>query len=111
MDRTPMNVLFVHFGEESIAGSEVALLELLRHFPRQDVKPFLWCNGRAMQKAAEAIGVPVFRDDFTYYFDDATPPFSPGNYLSLVRRGSRLISQCQADLVHCNSGAPTQWML
>lgn len=109
--RTPVNVLFVHFGDDLIAGSEVALLELLRHFPRQDVTPFLWCNGRAMQKAAEAIGIPVFRDDFTYYFDYASPPFSPRDYLRLVRRGRQLISHCDADLVHCNSAAPAQWML
>lgn len=106
-----MNVLFVHYGDELIAGSEVALLEMLRHFPRQDVTPLLWCNGRAMQRAAEAIDIPVFRDDFTFYFDYASPPFSPRGYVSLVRKASRFISQCHADLVHCNSGAPVQWML
>ena len=105
-----MNVLFVHFGDEWIAGSEVALLELLRHLPSQGVRPTLWCNAAAMQEAARAIGVPTQRDDFAFYFDYASPPFSPRAYLGLVGRARRMISQCAADLVHCNGGAPAQWM-
>lgn len=106
-----MNVLFVHFGDDWIAGSEVALLEMLRDFSKRDVKPFLWCNTETMQKAAQAIGIPVQRDDFTFYFDYSSPSFSPRAYVSLVRKASKLVSQTHAELVHCNSVAPAQWML
>jgi L-malate glycosyltransferase len=105
-----VNVLFVHFGDEWIAGSEVALLELLRNLPDQGVRPTLWCNATAMQEAARAVGVPTHRDDFAFYFDYASPPFSPRGYLGLVGRARRMISRCAADLVHCNGGAPAQWM-
>jgi hypothetical protein len=81
-----VNVLFVHFGDEWIAGSEVALLELLRNLPDQGVRPTLWCNATVMQEAARAIGVPTHRDDFAFYFDYASPPFSPRGYLGLVGR-------------------------
>lgn len=111
MGRPPLNVLFVHYGDDWIAGSEIALLELLRALSKQDVTPTLWCNSRAMENAAQAIGIPVQRDDFAFYFDQALPVFSPRSYLALVRKAVRLISQTKADLVHCNSAGPTQWML
>ena len=108
---TVMNVLFIHFGDDWIAGSEVALLEMLRGFSKSDIKPFLWCNTTTMQNAAQAIGIPTHRDDFSFYFDYSSPSFSPRAYVSLVRKANELISQTNADLVHCNSAAPTQWML
>lgn len=105
-----MNVLFVHFGDESIAGSEIALLELLRALPRAEVTPTVWCNGRQMAEAVSALGIPVVRDDFAYFFHYGSPRFSPRRYSELVRKGAALIEQTGADLVHCNSGAPAQWM-
>ena len=106
-----MNVLFVHFGDNWIAGSEVALLEMLRDLSTKGIRPSLWCNMEAMETAAQAIGIPVFRDEFAYYFDYASPSFSPCAYVSLIRKAGRLIAQTHAELVHCNSAAPTQWMV
>ena len=106
-----MNVLFVHFGDDWIAGSEVALLEMLRSLGRKGIRPSLWCNTHAMEKAAQAIGIPVFRDTFAYYFDYASPSFSPRAYVRLIGQAGRLIAQTQAELVHCNSAAPAQWMV
>lgn len=105
-----MNVLFVHFGDDWIAGSEVALLEMLRGLVRKGIKPSLWCNTQAMETAAQAIDIPVFRDEFAYYFDYASPKFSPRAYFALIAKAGRLIAQTQAELVHCNSAAPAQWM-
>src|ERR1700733_14928939 len=65
-DRCAMNVLFVHYGDDWIAGSEVALLELMRELVRKGITPFLWCNAPSMQRAAEESGIPVRRDDFAY---------------------------------------------
>jgi len=105
-----MNVLFVHYGDDWIAGSEVALLELMRELARKGVAPFLWCNAPSMQRAAEESGIAVRRDDFAYYFDYSSPPFSPGAYLRLVKKASALIAESGAQIVHCNSAAPAQWM-
>ncbi len=105
-----MNVLFVHYGDDWIAGSEIALLETMRGLIGRGIKPFLWCNGPAMERAARASGIPVRRDDFAHYFDYSSPPFSPAGYLRLVRKAMALISETGAELVHCNSAAPAQWM-
>lgn len=106
-----MNVLFVHFGDDWVAGSEVALLELMRALMKDGVRPHLWCNAPAMQQAAEKIGIPADRGTFAHAFDYSSPRFSPSAYLGLWRRGKRLIEQSSAHIVHCNSAAPAQWML
>lgn len=105
-----MNILFVHYGDDWIAGSEVALLELMRALAKKGVTPFLWCNAPAMQQAAEESGIAVRRDDFAYYFDYSSPSFSPAAYLRLARKASDLIAETGAEIVHCNSAAPAQWM-
>ncbi len=105
-----MNILFVHYGENWIAGSEVALLELMRAVAKRGVKPFLWCNAPKMQEAAEASGIVTARDAFAYYFDYSSPPFSFARYRQLVGKGATLIAETGAELVHCNSAAPGQWM-
>jgi glycosyltransferase involved in cell wall biosynthesis len=105
-----MNILFVHYGENWIAGSEVALLELMRAVTKRGVKPFLWCNAPQMQKAAQASGITAWRDEFAYYFDYSSPPFSFARYRQLSGKGAALIAESGAELVHCNSAAPAQWM-
>ncbi len=105
-----MNVLFVHYGDDWIAGSEIALLEMMRGLAKTGIAPFLWCNAPAMERTAQAWGFPVKRDDFAYYFDYSSPRFSPSAYLGLVRKAMALISQTGAQLVHCNSAAPAQFM-
>ena len=105
-----MKVLFVHYGDDWIAGSEIALLEMIRGMAKRGIEPYLWCNAPAMLEAAQASGIPARRDDFAYYFDYSSPSFSPVRYLRLVRKAAALISETGAELVHCNSAAPAQWM-
>ena len=64
-----MKILFVHYGDDWLAGSEIALLELIGGLRKQGVSPFLWCNAPALEKAAADAGIPVWRDPFAYYFD------------------------------------------
>ena len=105
-----MKILFVHYGDDWLAGSEIALLEMIRGLRRQDIAPFLWCNAPALERAALEAAIPVWRDPFAHYFDYSSPPFSLGGYLRLVRRAKALIAETGAELVHCNSAAPAQWM-
>jgi len=105
-----VKILFVHYGDDWLAGSEIALLELIRGLRNEGVSPLLWCNAPALEKAAADAGIPVWRDNFAFYFDYSSPPFSLAAYLRLVRRAKRLIRETGAQLVHCNSAAPAQWM-
>ena len=105
-----MRVLFVHYGDDWLAGSEIALLEMITGLRARGVTPFLWCNAPTLESAARNSEIPVWRDDFTYYLDYSSPPFSPSSYRRLVDRGAALIAESGAEVVHCNSAAPAQWM-
>src|ERR1700748_1708807 len=105
-----VKILFVHYGDDWLAGSEIALLEMIRGLRAQGVAPFLWCNAPALENAAIAAGIPVWRDPFAYYFDYSSPAFSLSAYRRLVRRAEALIGETGAEIVHCNSAAPAQWM-
>jgi len=105
-----MRVLFVHYGGPKLAGSEIALLELLAGLRRRGIAPFLWCNAFITEQAARDIGIPVWRDEFAHYLDYSSPPFSLSGYRGLVKKGVARIAETKADIVVCNSAAPAQWM-
>ena len=107
----PMKVLFVHFGDNWIAGSERSLLDIMISGRDHGIEPVLWCSAPEIEAIAEQHGLPVHRDDFQFYFDYSSRRFSPATYLSLVRRGISLIRATGAEIVHCNSAAPSQWMV
>jgi glycosyltransferase involved in cell wall biosynthesis len=106
----PIPVLFTHFGEDWVRGSETVLLDLLTHLDRDRITPVVWCNADAMAEACRALGVPTAQSPFEFYFDYNRPPFSPGRYLGLVREGMRLVRQHGIRVLHANSAAPTQWL-
>lgn len=106
-----MPVLFTHFGDQWIRGSETLLLDLLTHLDPARIKPVVWCNGTEMAEACRAAGFPTQRTDFAYYFDAGSPRFSPRAYAALVREGVGLARAHGARVLHANSAAPTQWLL
>ena len=107
----PLPVLFTHFGDQWIRGSETLLLDLLAHLDPARIRPVVWCNGTEMAEACRNAGFKTHRTDFTYYFDAGSPPFSPWAYAALVREGAALARQAGARVLHANSAAPTQWLV
>ncbi len=107
----PAPVLFVHFGEDWVRGSERCLLDLLRHLDRSLYEPFVWCNRETMASAVRAMGIPVTVSRFTILLDWSPPRLDIENFLSLVREGRRLVKAHGIRLIHANSGAPNQWMI
>lgn len=103
-------ILFVHYGEDWIRGSERCLLDLLEHIDRTKYSPVVWCNARVMQDAVGELDVPVYRDRFSILFDWTRPRFDIANFLKLIRKGQALVDRHGINLIHANSGAPVQWM-
>ncbi len=103
-------VLFVHFGDNQIRGSERVLLDLLGGLDPQRVRPVLWCNGEAMAQEARAIGVTTYRSPMAYFLDYSSPRFSIRQYMSLMAEGRRLMREERVDVVHANGAAPCQWL-
>ena len=107
----PIPVLFTHYGDQWIRGSERVLLDLLTHLDPDRVRPVLWCNGTELAAATAAMGIPTHRSDFAYYFDSGSPPLNPLHYLALVREGLALVRRYGVRVIHANSAAPAQWLV
>lgn len=107
----PMTVLFTHFGDQWLRGSETLLLDLLRYIDPARIRPIVWCNGIGMAEACRAQGYATHRSDFVYYFDLGSPKFNLATYRGLVREGRALVQRYSPRILHANSAAPTQWLV
>ena len=107
----PIPVLFTHYGDNWIRGSERGLLDLLGHLDPRRVQPIVWCNGAAMAEATQAAGYTTYRTEFEFYFDYGSAPFNVRRYWSFVRQGIELVRKHRIRLLHANSAAPSQWLV
>jgi len=104
-------ILYVHYGEDWIRGSERSLLDLLAHLDRSRFLPVVWSNSPALLEALAPLGLPTHRSAFSILLDYDAPRFAFHRSLGLVRTGLRLVRKHGIRLVHANSGAPNQWMV
>jgi len=110
-DMTPTPVLFVHWGDDGIRGSERVLLDLFAKLDRERYKPLLWCNGSKLAEAARSMDVSAEVSEMPILLGWDSPKFDLIRFRGLIDRGHRLINQHGVRLVHANSGAPNQWMI
>ena len=103
-------ILSTHYGENQIRGSERCLLDLVAHLDKNRFAPVVWCNSEAMASEVRALELPVIRSDFPLLFGWNAPRFDLRAYGSLVRQGLRITREYDIDLIHANSGSPTQWL-
>lgn len=111
MSSAPTPILFVHYGEDWIRGSERCLLDLLGHIDRDRFAPLVWCNGQTLTGELRALDVPVRVSPFSVLFLWDPPKWAVRRYVRLIREGLDLAQRHGARLIHANSGAPVQWML
>ncbi|MBL4783040.1 MAG: glycosyltransferase family 4 protein [Porticoccaceae bacterium] len=104
----PTTILFTHYGDDWIRGSERCLLDLLRYLDRSLFYPVLWCNSETMARAAAPLGIPVEVSPLPVLFSSRKPRFSIAAYCRLLRRGLDIVDKYGAKLIHANSGAPSQ---
>ena len=105
-----LTILFAHYGENWIRGSERVLLDLMGGLDRKQFRPVLWCNSEVMAAEARALGVQVHVSPMAYFLDYASPRFSPRMVLRLMSEARRMIRREKVDCVHANSAAPCQWL-
>lgn len=103
-------ILFAHYGDESVLGSERCLLDLLRHLDRNRFTPVVWCNSKTMAKEVRQLDVHVIQSEFPLLFGWQRPRFSISAFYKLVKQGIKLVNQYNVSLIHSNSGAPNQWL-
>ncbi|WP_200293734.1 glycosyltransferase family 4 protein [Rhodospirillum rubrum] len=107
----PLGVLYVHYGEDWLRGSERVLLDLIAGVDRQRFRPVVWCNSPVLAEEVARLGIPVERGPFAYYSGYGPPGLRPAALAGQIREGRRLIRRHRIGLVHVNSAAPAQWMI
>jgi L-malate glycosyltransferase len=104
-------ILFVHWGDEGIRGSERVLLDLLKNIDRRRFAPVLWCNAETMARSARALDVTTRVSKMPILLGWDAPRFDIASYRRLIAEGKALVREFGVRLVHANAGAPNQWMV
>lgn len=105
------SVLFVHWGDEGIRGSERVLLDLLKSIDRSRFRPTLWCNAETMATAARELDVHARVSRMPILLGWDAPRLDISGYRALIAQAKAMIQELGVRLVHANSGAPNQWMV
>jgi L-malate glycosyltransferase len=103
-------VLFVHYGDNWIRGSERCLIDHLNHLDKESFKAFVWTNSDALHAEVERLGFTSVLDPFSLLFGWQTPQLNLSGWWNLVKKGKLLVQNWEIDLIHVNSAAPCQWM-
>src|SRR6185369_11291688 len=53
----PRTILFLHYGQDWIRGSERVLLDLAGNLPRERFRPLVWCDSPALTAACADAGI------------------------------------------------------
>ncbi|SON53124.1 glycosyltransferase [Vibrio tapetis] len=104
------NILYVHYGDNWLRGSEHCLVNLLGQLNLHQYRPYLWTNNPALHHVALRNDVPSILDSFPVLLGWSSNKFNAFGWLKLVHRGLKMVKENQIDLIHINSGAPCQWM-
>jgi len=103
------DVLFLHYGDAWIRGSETCLLQLLQGLDRSRFRPLLACNQPLLRDACSALGIEAHVVEIPEIMIDG-----PQVHLELAahrrarRQIERLVAGRRIRLVYCNSGRPGQ---
>ena len=103
-------ILYTHYGDQEIRGSERCLLDLVTHLDRSRFEPVAWCNASPLARELERLEVPVYQSEFPVLFGDLDGRFDFRGFSRVVRRGLDIVDHEKIDLLHANSGAPNQWL-
>jgi len=106
----PIPILYVHYGQNWIRGSERCLLDLLSHLDREKFTPIVWCNSEKLASDIAALDIDVSRQDFPLLLGWLSPKFDLSGFLALITQGVSLVQLYDIKIIHSNSGAPCQWL-
>ncbi|WP_051303160.1 glycosyltransferase family 4 protein [Psychromonas aquimarina] len=110
INQKPDTILFTHYGDNWIRGSERCLLDLIKHLDKSRFTAVLWCNQQVMADQAKALGIKVYRSDFPLLFGWHSPHFHLPAFVGLIKQAVKLIERHDIKLLHANSAAPCQWL-
>ena len=104
------NILFVHYGDNWIRGSEACLINLVASLNKAKFRPVVWSNCEPLAEHFKQQSVSTVHTPFQLLFGWNDPRFNLYQWGAQLKQAIDLIKQHKIDLVHINSGAPCQWM-
>jgi glycosyltransferase involved in cell wall biosynthesis len=107
----PVPILFTHYGDREIRGSERVLLDLLAALDRSRYRPILWCNAEPMAEQARTLGVTVHRAPMRFFLCNSSPRLDHRVWRAQGAIARDLITRHGVRLLHANSAAPAQWLV
>ena len=106
----PIPVLFTHYGDAAIRGSEQVLLDVLHALDRDRFRPVLWCNTDLLAKQARDAGIVTHQSPMWMSLTVSHPAMDVAAWWRQVGVARALASQHGIRLLHANSAAPVQWL-
>ncbi|AUI85988.1 glycosyl transferase [Vibrio azureus] len=106
----PKRILYVHYGDNWIRGSEIVLLNLLTNLDRERFEPIIWSNCQPLLSRCQSLRIHTHYSPFDLIGGWRSPRWNIGGWNTLFKKGSELINKHKIDLIHVNSGGPCQWM-
>jgi len=104
-----ISILFVHYGDDWIRGSERCLLDLLSNIDRNRFDIHVWCNSTVLEAELKKSDIHVIRSRFSILWGYSARKWDLLNWVKLIRMAVKIIQDYNIDLVHSNSGGPAQW--
>jgi L-malate glycosyltransferase len=98
-------ILFAHWGQDWIRGSERCLLDLIAHIDRERFAPIVLCNSPIFAAAASALDVPVLCDERYRARDSFFPEWQ------LAAEARQIVRRNRIQLVHVNNIDLVKWLL
>ncbi|MGF1720982.1 glycosyltransferase [Vibrio kyushuensis] len=108
--KTTKHILFVHYGDDWIRGSEQCLLDLVSNIDRSRFTPFILTNNPSLHDEMINAGIHSELESFSILLGWSSPRFNVRAWLRQVKQAKQYIAKANIDLIHVNSGAPCQWM-
>ena len=108
------NLLFVHYGDPLLRGSERCLINLISGLSRDLFNIHLWSNHPELNKIVEGLGAQVTHTPFYPSIGFGYPASPDGwlnDYRNLIALAAGLIDDFSPALIICNSLAPVQWLM
>lgn len=103
-------ILYVHYGQDWIRGSEIVLLDVLREAKQNGYNVYLWCNSSLLATSAREYIDDVCCEPLVCLGYWTKPRWNVSAWANQLANTKRLIRRWNIDVVHCNSGAPCQWL-
>ena len=103
-------ILFTHYGDNHIRGSERCLLDLIKHLDKNVFEPVVWCNSELLAREVKKLQVHVIKSDFPILFGWLPSKYDFRQFFAIVRQGLQIVSEQNINIIHANGGAPNQWL-